>query len=228
MVLGAQRSGTTLVATALAAHPAIALLMEERRGGLFRIAGGKMPAVKLCTPSQVDLDRRWRAIYQLGRRIGWVARNFDYRMPRSRLSLRDMAARAELKAVCLIREPSASLAALRRRENRSDRIGRDILRRTYDIFERLTDEPRIEPQILSFDRFVRDPKTQLGRLCDWLDLPFDSAMLDAPRLNPFYPAETFRVEKAAPPPRPGPRSGQADPELAGLRARYEALLACAL
>jgi len=70
VVLGAQRSGTTLVATALAAHPAIALLMEERRGGLFRIAGGKMPAVKLCTPSQVDLDRRWRAIYQLGRRIG--------------------------------------------------------------------------------------------------------------------------------------------------------------
>jgi Sulfotransferase family len=226
IVLGAQRSGTTIVATAIGAHPRIALLNEERRGAMFKVVGGKIPAVKLCTPSQVQIDRRWNPVYHLLFRIGWVLHRVAYRVPRSRLSLRDMTARTELMAVCLIREPSASLDALRRREQWPERAFRDTLRRTYRIFEELPSEPRVEFRIMSYDRFVRDPEAQLRKLCDWLGLPFDAAMLEAPRLNPYYPEKSFRVDKVSTAPEFGRR--EEDAELTELRRRYEALLAQAL
>lgn len=227
-MLGAPRSGTTLLASALGAHPAVALLLGERRGGIFRIAGGKIPAVKLCTPTDVDLDRHWQPIYHLFAghvfgKIGWINRNFDHRMPRSRLSLRDLAKRIELQALCLIREPTASIASLRRRENRTETAAREILRRTYRIYEKLPDEPRVKHRILSFDRLVSDPEAQLRGVCDWLGLPFDRAMLEAPRLNPIYPESGFRAEKATTAPEPA--DVRPDDDLAALRARYDALLA---
>lgn len=226
IVLGAQRSGTTLVATAIGAHSGIAMLNEERHGAMFKVVGGKLPAVKLCTPSQVQMDRRWNPIFHLIFKIDWILHRIAYRTPRSRISLRDMTDRAELLAVCLIRDPSASLDALRRREKWPEKAFRDTLRRTYRLFEQLPREPRIQFCIMSYDRFIRDPETQLRRLCQWLGLSFDPAMLEAPRLNPYYPETTFRVEKASDRPEFGHRED--DAELAELRRHYEALLAQAL
>jgi len=226
IVLGAQRSGTTIIATAIGAHPAVALLNEERHGAMFRIVGGKIPAVKLCTPSQVQIDRRWNPIYHLLFSVDWILHRVAYRVPRSRISLRDMTRQTELMAVCLIREPSASLDALRRREKWPERAFRDTLRRCYRTFEQLRTEPRIQTCVVSYDRFMRDPETQLRKLCDWLGLPFDRAMLDAPKLNPYYPERSFRADKVSAVPEFGHR--EEDPELAALRRDYEALLARAL
>jgi hypothetical protein len=175
----------------------------------------------------VDLDRRWRPIYEPLRWVRWLRHSFNYRLPRSRLSLRDMAARAEIKALCILRDPVSNMAAIHRRAQRSDRVCRDILDRTYRVYERLAGEPGFEPQFLSFERFVGDPEAQLRLMCRWLDLPFDPSMLDAPRLNPDYPEETFRADKAVAP-LVKEQGGRPDPEEAALRARYEALLARAL
>ncbi|HEY7989901.1 MAG TPA: sulfotransferase [Stellaceae bacterium] len=225
-MLGAQRSGTTIIATAIGAHPAVALLNEERHGAMFRVVGGKIPAVKLCTPSQVQIDRRWNSIYHLLFSVDWILHRVGYRVPRSRLSLRDMTRRTELMAVCLIREPSASLDALRRREKWPERAFRDTLRRCYDTFVRLESEPRVKCCVVSYDRFIREPESQLRKLCDWLGLPFDGAMLDAPKLNPYYPESSFRADKVSAVPEFGHR--EEDAELAALRRSYEALLARAL
>jgi hypothetical protein len=227
VVLGAPRSGTTLLATALAAHPGISLLSEDCEGGVFRLIGGKLPAVKLCTPVHVDLDRRWSPLYEPLRRSRWLRRNFNYRLPRSRLSLRDMAAEARLKVVCLLRDPARSLDALARHGYDNDRVRKDILRRTYRIYERVPAECRMDSAILSFDRFVRAPEAQLTLLCDWLGLAFDAAMLDAPRLNPLYPETQFRTDKAAAPGEADQRHG-AGAAFAELWARYDMLLKRAL
>jgi hypothetical protein len=227
VVLGAPRSGTTLLATAIGAHPLIALLFEDPYGSMFRVLGGKLPAVKLCTPNQIEIDRRWRAIYGSIEWNGWLRKHVAYLLPRSRLSLRDMAKLAEIKAVCLVRDPGGNIDALRRRENKPVGISRYLLRRTYSIYEQLAAEPGIDARIVSFDRFVREPEGQLRRLCLWLDLPFDARMLDAPRLNPLYPEETFRGDKSAMA-SDGRAAKPEDAYLAGLRTRYEALLARAL
>jgi hypothetical protein len=226
VVVGAPRSGTTLVATALAAHPAVSMLMEDGDGAVFRLIGGKLPAVKLCTPNQIDLDHRRHWTYRLVGWNGWLRKRIGHRPPLSRLSLREMAARATLIVVAVLRDPAANLEAISRRSGRNERAGRDILRRTYDVYERLPKELGIEPHFVSFDRLVRDPEAGLRRLCERLGLPFSAAMLDAPRLNPVYPEATFRADRAT---APGAASHQQeDGGLAALRARYEGFLNSAL
>lgn len=220
IVIGAPRSGTTLLATALGAHSRVALLSEDLNGGVFRVVGGKLPALKLCAPNQIDLDRRWRPVYGLIERNGWLRKNLGYRLPSSRLSLRDMSLRAELKVLCLLRDPGRNIDALKRRENKRDAVCRDIVRRTYRLFRRLSGEPLMDMRFVSFDRFVRSPEQQLGAICDWLGLTFEPAMLEAPKLNPFYPEAGFRAEKAA---LPG-----AAPADAALDGEYRSLLASAL
>jgi hypothetical protein len=226
-VIGAPRSGTTLISTALAAHPSVALLMEDCDGAVFRIAGGKVPAVKLCTPRQIDIDHVRSKSYALVAWNGWLRKHVGRRPPHSRLSLRDMAARAELEVVGILREPAANMRSMQRHErDYSDGGAREVLRRTYDILEGVSSEPRMQLQLVSFDRFVRDPVTQLHALITWLGLRFDDAMLQAPRLNHRYPEATFRADRAAFDAELG--EGRDDGALAALRSRYRALLAQAL
>ena len=226
VVLGAPHSGTTLMATAIGAHRAVAMLYEEYTGAMFNVIGGKIPAVKLCTPLQVDLDRRWRGYYDAVLWNGWMRKRIGYRLPRSRLSLRDMSRRAKLKIVCMLRDPVNNIASLRRREGRSDVLTHDMLRRTYRLYRQLLDEPLIDTRMVSFEQFVLAPEEKLRGLCQWAGLDYDPQMLTAPRLNPLYPEGGFRRDKAA-------SSRDADSRHDGLELRelwsdHRALLARAL
>lgn len=220
VVLGAPRSGTTLLANIIGAHPAIAMMFEELHGGAFRVVGGKIPAVKLCTPNQVDLDRRWSWLNRLVGLSGTLRKNVGYRLPDSRLSLRDMMDVADLRVVCLIRDPARALDAIRRRERLREPVCRDILARTYRLFTALQAEPQLRCLVVSLDRLLQHPEPQIRKLCDGLGVAFDPAMLDAPRHNHLYPETGFRQDRAAAGAPPGGAGA--------LRLGYEALLARAL
>ena len=198
VVLGTPRTGTTLLANIIGAHSGVGMLFEDPHGAAFRLIGGKIPAVKLCIPNQVDLERRWHPFYRIARLCGWSRKNIGYRLPVSRLSLRDMADRNDLKLVCLIRDPNCALDALRRREKLREEICSDMLRRTYRLYETILDEWSGQVCVLSFDRLLRDPEGQTRRLCTRIGLQYEQAMLDAPRFNHLYPEDGFRAERAAP------------------------------
>jgi hypothetical protein len=225
VVLGAPRSGTTLLANVVGAHPRIAMMFEELHGGAFRVIGGKIPGVKLCTPNQVDLDRRFGPLNRVIGLSGWLRKNVGYRMPSSRVSLRDMMAVADLHLLCLIRDPARALDAIRRRERLTEAVCHDILVRTYRLFDRLHGEPDLRCQVISLDRLLHDPEQQIRRICDWLGVEFDTAMLDGPRHNHLYPEQEFRSDRAADA-RSAPYARP--PLIAPLQARYETLLARAL
>lgn len=220
VVLGAPRSGTTLLANVVGAHPRIAMMFEELHGGAFRVIGGKIPGVKLCTPNQVDLDRRFGALNRVIGLSGWLRKNVGYRMPASRVSLRDMMAVADLRLVCLIRDPARALDAIRRRERLSEAVCHDILARTYRLFDALHAEPGLHCQVVSLDRLLHDPEPQIRLLCDWLGVEFDDAMLEAPRHNHLYPEHGFLSDRAATATTPS--------AVPALHASYQALLARAL
>jgi len=222
LVLGAPRSGTTLIASALGAHPAIAMLLEEWNGAMFRMSWGKLPAVKLVMPEQIQLAHRGHRLYNLAMRSSWVRRRLGHRLPRSRLSLRDMATRGEMAVVCVLRDPGANVESLERGHERPPAIAREIVAKTYDVFEALP-EPGLTPRFVSFDRFLTVPERQLHSLCDWLRLPFHPGMLAAPSLNAYYPDTRFRSELAVPE-AAAPPAGE-DRALEALRARHRALLA---
>jgi hypothetical protein len=50
--------------------------------------------------------------------------------------------------------------------------------------------------ILRYEELVADPATTLGRLTDWLDLPYDDAMLDVPIVQSSYAIAEHGISQA--------------------------------
>jgi hypothetical protein len=79
--------------------------------------------------------------------------------------------------------------------------------------------------VISLDRLLYNPEQQIRRICDWLGVEFDTAMLEGPRHNHLYPEQEFRSDRAA---DTGNARYARPAVLAPLQARYETLLARAL
>ena len=197
MVLGVSRGGTTLSAAALGAHSRIAMLDEDMTGAMARVTGGKIGAVKLCVPNQVELDRRWHAVYRIGTWNGALRKSrIMNRVPRSPLSIRDHGRFGRLRHVCVLREPGAVIASIMNRENRSLAVASYRWRRAMEIFECLDRENAPAPVLLSFERLIRSPEESLRTLSARLGLEFETSMLEAPARNERYRAAEFDPARA--------------------------------
>ncbi len=122
LVLGAPRSGTTILAAMLSAHPEVAIVAEDRKGKWRGTLSKQVIGVKLLTPNQVEMTRgaletAFWGPYIAGLR---VARRLGFRAPwysttRSRLSIRDMQALPYCKIVGIIRDPGRVITSIHRR-----------------------------------------------------------------------------------------------------------------
>ena len=225
LLLGASRGGTTLLAAALGAHSRIAMLDEDMGLALNRITGGKIPAVKLCVPNQIELQRRWHWIYAPGMLTGSLRKSlFMSRVPKSRYAIRDYDRLGTVRHVCILRHPAGVIGAIQAREKRSAKVAQYRYRRHLQIFQSLLDDPAYQPVLVSFEALVRQPETILAALCRALGLEFEAIMLDAPIRNSRYPSDGFDASKA----------DYDEAELiwqqlpAAARAQYETLSACCL
>ena len=55
----------------------------------------------------------------------------------------------------------------------------------------------MDAAFISFDRLISEPEQQCHKICEWLNLPYESAMLDGPILNQRYPSSGFDITKSA-------------------------------
>ena len=58
LLLGAPRSGTTLLATMISRHSEIAIMNEDRGWAMRRILGKAVVGNKRCVPNQIELKKR--------------------------------------------------------------------------------------------------------------------------------------------------------------------------
>ncbi len=197
MIIGAPRSGTSLTSAVLSAHSNMSILDEDFHGAALRLLGTKIPGNKLCTPNQIDFHRRWQKFYKLFRLNGYLRKRLGYQFPRSRLSLIDYAKEKHLKVLCVIRDPIRSVQAISKRERVSERISCNYIEKTFSIFDRVLSETYMDAAFISFDRLISEPEQQCHKICEWLNLPYESAMLDGPILNQRYPSSGFDITKSA-------------------------------
>ena len=180
------------MAAALGAHSRIAMLDEELTGAFDRLTGGKIKGVKLCVPNQIELNRRWHAIYRIGTLNNWLRRSMLMNLvPRASLSIRDHDRFGQVRHVCMLRDPRAVVSSIIRRDGRSHRVGLYRWQRCIHIFDELRDSAREPPCFVSFDRLVTDPETTLRRVCAELEIDFEPQMLNAPSLNERYKMTSF-------------------------------------
>lgn len=196
-MVGAPRTGTTLLANVLGAHPRIAMFDEEFHGAARFIIGNKIPAVKLCTPSQIQFTKKWKPYFKVLQKNGFLRKRLRHHFIRSRLSATDYNQIFDAKFIVILRDPSRSLDALVNRENMKRAQALDHLTKAYSLFETLMDEPDFNCGIISFDRYLADTEGQSRALAAWADLDYRESMLDGAALNSRYAHTGVVKEKAS-------------------------------
>ncbi|WP_188645300.1 sulfotransferase family protein [Tsuneonella deserti] len=204
LVLGAPRSGTTLLAAMLSCHPDISLLNEELTGASLRILAKPVSGVKLCAPHQIELNhtiqmrlRDWVGM-QLRKASNIVRHLRGSPIPlggfrKSRLSIKDYQRRApDLHIIGIIRGPEQVISSIRRRGNQSRGTAeyrwRRLVEILYELSASLDHRPKLS--ILHFDDLVQRPEMAIRAALEFLNLPFDPCVLEGFRHTPQYRGRT--------------------------------------
>jgi hypothetical protein len=217
-LIGAPRSGTTLLATMIGRHTDVGIVNEDITGrGVSSVLGKQVTGNKLCVPNQIRLNGRPFPGQRLLKNLGLISE-----APKSQYCIRDYLALANLKVIAIVRDGDDAVASMMRRGHTGARkAARRWAEAIETIFE-LKQRERDRTLVVSFDDLILDPVNTLQSVCEFLDLVFQEGMLDAPRHNPYYPGAELKTEKT--------RAARAEPvavvqNLApGAYAKYRSLL----
>ncbi|HEX2228509.1 MAG TPA: sulfotransferase, partial [Candidatus Binatia bacterium] len=72
LILGAPRSGTTLLATMISRHTEIGILNEDRGWAMRRLLGKTVVGNKRCVPNQIELKKRHPLHFRFLKTLGFA------------------------------------------------------------------------------------------------------------------------------------------------------------
>lgn len=188
LVLGAPRSGTTLLAALIGNHPDIAILHEVDRPEELKILGKAVVGNKLCISYNIDLERRCNPVLRLAYRfypIGFWAHEHGY--PFHHWSIRRYLAEVpDLQIFATLRDAESSIDSNQRNSTFSEKAARRWWIRSLEVLHVLHNEFPERLAIAHFDRIVTEPEAVTRALLDRLGLPFDQKVLEGFRNTPQY------------------------------------------
>jgi len=199
LILGCQRSGSTLLAAMLGRHSEINMLCESRTREVFKLIGTKYCGNKLLTWRQIRAEQKASKLGYLINRI--VNFHFNPRydiyqknriFPISHLSIKDY------------RDNNAHFITITRNKNE---VIDSIVKRTkvttkkeaeieYDKSMREMNYVNDIAFNVDFHDLIHEPKNILKSICVHLNLNYESRMLDGPKFNIFYPHSKIIKEKS--------------------------------
>lgn len=189
LILGCQRSGTTLLAAMLGRHSEINMLFENTTDATFKLIGKKYSGNKVLAWRQIRWNERASKFGHLVNRIV----NFDFFKERRRHRIRVFPL-SKLSVKDYV-EKDAEIITIKRRK---EEVVNSITSRTelsekqaskeYDLA--IKEIERVEDMAVAnidFADLVNDPIDTLKEICDGLDIEFEESMLEGPKYNIMYP-----------------------------------------
>ena len=196
IVVGCQRSGTTLLASMLGRHPEICMINEPDKTEVFKLLGKTYQAGKFTTPRDIRLNER-------GNRFGHIVnciinfdnpfskhRRFQYKrwLPSNSLCLEDYIGRGA-KIITITRNKNDVVTSMVKR------IGykREVAMEEYDhaIWTILKLNKLDATLTFNYNKLVATPEDHMRRACKHLQLTYDSCMLEGSKFNTRYPRDTI-------------------------------------
>lgn len=192
LLIGAPRSGTTLLATMIGRHAEVGMVNEDVSGkALVKVLGKPVTGNKLCVPNQIQLGRRGGRFPTLLRKLGVIAES-----PRSRYCILDYLELSNLKLVAILRNGNDAVSSMMGRGKcRFKKAARRWAEAVETIFD-LQDRYGERMLIVSFEELLLDPENTMKKVCSFLCLPYQEQMLDGYRYNRYYPQALLDKEKA--------------------------------
>lgn len=185
LIVGAPRSGTTLLAAMLGAHPDIALLMEDFYGQSIRILSKPVVGVKLTMPNQIGLYARNTPLIRVLR--GGLG--IPIRAPRSTLSIADYVELHQATVIGMMRDPTGTTRSMVRRSKTPLYQAERDWAKSVEILDALTGMS-VDLALVTFEQLLTQPALTLRRLLAKLMLDYDARVLDGYMYTPQYSGHT--------------------------------------
>lgn len=218
LILGAARSGTTLLAAMLASHSQIGVLFEDLWGGAGRILVKRYKGVKLCVPNQIELQYRWSVLDLILARIPKLNTMPPlFKTATSKYSITDYLLNDQLKIVAIIRDFDSVTSSRLKRTKRTKEIAISEWSRAIEVIHTLYGDYKDRMVVVEFNSLVKAPEETSMALCAFLGIQFEQSMLEAHKHTPIYQADKIDASKAA-----ASETTTINDEI--IRQQYEALL----
>lgn len=191
LVLGAPRSGTTLLACMIARHTEIALLREDLGMTVKKLLSKKVIGNKLCVPNQIEIDRTRVFGRKVFRKVGIFKQS-----PSSRFCIKDYFRLGNTKIIAIIRDGNDVILSSMKRGNKSFRTSAYRWRRSVQIISDLKSTYGEKVLVLSFEDLVAQPERLMKSVSRFLELPYQEEMLDGYKFSTKYPEAEIVKSKA--------------------------------
>lgn len=197
LVLGCQRSGTTLLSSMLARHSEVNMLFESTSKDVTKLVGKKYQGNKLCVYRQIRIDQRSSKFgYIINRLANFHFSGKKYQIkrpyPTSELSIQDYID-LEAKIITIRRSKDDVVKSLTNRTPMSKRQAEFEFEKADEILEYV----RPDALEVQFNELVNNPEKTLHELCSYLNLTYEPSMMDGPKFNIIYPNSGIIKEKAS-------------------------------
>lgn len=201
LVLGAPRSGTTLLTAMIGSHSNVAMHNEVLDPTFMKTVGKPLVGNKLCVPNQIELTAKKPAwLRLLGRSVHERLYRWNYfeNRPESVLSIEDyLQPPHPVKVIGIIRNGNAVITSIMRRGMQSFETAAHRWCRGIDVLHVLRERMGDDFFLLTFEQLVSAPEATLRDVCNFLAVPFESGMLEGYAHTPIYSNGSIDPERAS-------------------------------
>ena len=190
LILGAPRSGTTLLATMISRHTEIGILNEDRGWSMQRLLGKTIVGNKRCIPNQIEIKKRNRLHFRLWKKIGLLREH-----QQSEYCIEDYLTLPHIQVIGLIRNGNDVISSGMRRGQKSFRGASYRWLRAIEIIHELKTRLPDSVLVVSFEDLVMYPRENMKRVARFLKVDYQDRMLEGPVYNPWYPESGMNEEK---------------------------------
>lgn len=190
LIIGAPRSGTTLLSAMIGRHTEVGILNEDKGWAMKSVIGRQIVGNKRCVPNQIELERRGIFHFRFLKTLG-IAKEYQS----SKYSIKDYLSLPRMKIIAIVRGGNDVISSIMRRSEKNFRGAAYRWCRSIEIIHELKQTYPSRLLIVSFEDLVLNPKPNMERAAAFLNLEYQDRMLEGPRYNPWYPERAMNEEK---------------------------------
>jgi hypothetical protein len=198
VVIGLQRTGTTLLASMLGRHPEINMLFESVTKDSLKLIGKQWNGNKLLAYRQIRKNKRSSKLGHLINRIV----NLDFKQenrhhlvrpfPTSVMSIEDYKKEGAV-FITIERDKESSVSSMMKRAGQTKNQAEREWESGMKIINQLKNEGAYG---LTFVDLVNNSEKYLKEICNFLAIEYLEKMLEGPKYNFVYPNEGIIKKKS--------------------------------
>lgn len=198
LLLGCQRSGTTLLASLLGGHSEINMLFESTTTDVTKLIGKKYSGNKLLAYRQIRMDSRASKWGHLMNRMV----NFDVKKAGDTPHKRRMYPTSVMSTSDYIKDGAKIISIVRSKEE----VVSSILKRTeakrkiaeFEYDKSIEEIDKVNDMALRIDFYdlIHNTQETLYKVCEFLEIEFQPRMLEGTKYNFVYPNDKIVTEKS--------------------------------